>query len=109
MRGLITVLVLGVVALSAVAADGAQGPSVWLVQKSPATVAGTGFKAGRTVVVTYRTSAGRRQRAVTASAAGQITAVFRGVTFARCNGAQIVAGDASLVVRPCSAPAAGRR
>jgi hypothetical protein len=104
MRGFITGVVVGVVALSAVAANGAQGPSVWLVKKSPATVTGTGFKAGRSVVVTYRTSAWRRQRTVTASASGQINAAFAGVTFARCGGVQIVAGAAELIVRSCSSP-----
>jgi hypothetical protein len=104
MRGLITGIAIGVVALTAVSANGASSQSVWLVQKSPATVAGSGFKAGRSVVVTYRTSTWHRQRTVTATAAGQITAVFRGVTFARCSGVQIAAGDAELIVRPCSSP-----
>ena len=104
MRGLITIVVLGFVALTAVAANGAQGPSVWLAQKSPVVVVGTGFKAGRTVSVTYVSGLSHRRRTVTAGPAGQIRAVFGGTTFARCSGAQIAAGGAELIVSPCSAP-----
>ena len=106
MRGFITAVVVGLVALTAVAANGAEGQSVWLAQKSPVTVVGGGFKAGRSVGVTYKVGAKRLHRTVTVGTAGTIRAVFRGVTFARCGGVQIVAGDASLTVRPCSAPGA---
>ena len=104
MRGLITIVALGFLALTAVAADGAQAPSVWLAQKSPVVVVGTGFKAGNAVRVTYASGALRRQRTVTAGPAGQVRAVFGGTTFARCRGAQLAAGGAELIVTPCSSP-----
>ena len=104
MRGLITIVALGFLALTAVAADGAQAPSVWLAQKSPVVVVGTGFKAGNAVRVTYASGALRRQRTVTAGSAGQVRAVFGGTTFARCRGAQLAAGGAELIVTPCSSP-----
>ncbi len=102
MRGLITAVLLGVVAFTAVAASGAAAPRVWLAQKSPAVVVGTGFKAGRSVAVTYASGAKHLRRTVTASSRGRIRAVFGGTRFARCSGVQIVAGDASLVVRSCA-------
>ena len=104
LRGLITSFAAGLVALTAVAANGAGGPTVWLAHKSPATVVGTGFGAGRNVAVTYTAGTKHLRRTVTAGPGGRIKAVFGGVSFARCGGVEIVAGDATLLVRPCSSP-----
>ncbi len=104
MRGLITVVVLGAVGLTAVAANGAHGPSVWLAQKSPVVVVGSGFKAGRSVTVRYASGTAHLRRTVTVGPSGGLRTVFRGTVFARCAGAQVTAGGAELVVTPCSAP-----
>ena len=104
MRGLITIVVLGFVALSAVAANGAQAPSVWLAQRSPVVVVGTGFKAGHAVRVTYASGTVQRRRTVLAGPSGQVRALFGATTFVRCTGAQVTAGGAELIVTPCSAP-----
>ena len=104
MRGLITIVVLGLVALTAVAANGAQGPSLWLAQKSPVVVVGDGFKPGRTVTVTYASGTAHLRRTVTAGPKGSLRAVFGGTTFARCAGTKVAAGGAQLVVAPCSSP-----
>lgn len=78
-------------------------PTVTLVQASPVVVAGAGYTAGARFFVSYRSGAAVVRRRVTATIAGRYRFVLTGVTFKRCNGAQLTAPGASLRVASCAA------
>ncbi len=104
MRAYVVAAALGLAAVWAGASGSTPGPTVWLAQASPLVVVGSGFTPGTPVRVSYGSGAVQRQRPVVVSANGRLRAVFAGVGFQRCRGAEVEAGAAALVVRPCNVP-----
>jgi len=102
MRTVFAGLVAVVVAATA-QAGAAGGPSVALLRARPVTLAGTGYRPGAHLIVSYRSGATSVRRSVTASAAGRFGLVLPGVRFRRCDGVTLVAGAAQLRVDACSA------
>jgi uncharacterized protein YbjT (DUF2867 family) len=75
-----------VVAALAAPASGAARPRVRLMDLTPASVAGTGFRGRERVLVTVTGSSGRLRRAVVTSAGGAFVVRFaRAVSTAGCN------------------------
>ncbi|HYX88448.1 MAG TPA: hypothetical protein VE753_03675 [Gaiellaceae bacterium] len=111
MRRLLVTLVAAAV-LAPVAATAASAPALRLIDPSPFTVRGTGFKSHERVLLVA--AIGRRYvRTIRASAAGSFTAVFREVNLGRCQGFAVHAigsrgSRAALVFRPqCPPPPRG--
>jgi hypothetical protein len=75
---------------AAVPTSAAAKPSLRLVDKSPARVAGIGFR-GRERVKLIFTSDGVWQKTLRATRAGTFTAVFPGATIDRCLGYRVIA------------------
>jgi hypothetical protein len=74
------------------AAWGAAGPRVRLLAFSPATVSGTGFKAGERVVVSVRTDSTHLSKAMVVTEHGAFVARFtKAVAASACGGVAIVA------------------
>lgn len=97
---------------AALGTSAAAKPSLRLVDKSPARVAGIGFH-GRERVKLIFTSDGVWQKTMRATRAGTFTAVFPDATIDRCVGAAVIARGqrgsvATLRVMPRGCPPPGR-
>jgi hypothetical protein len=98
-------LLVGLLSLMLVtAAAGGSRPSVWIVQATPATVAGSGFAARSKVLVAYASAGKRTTLPVLTNRSGAFRAVLPGTSFSRCSGAVVTAGKAALRVLPCTSP-----
>lgn len=96
----------------AVGGSTAAKPRLRLVDKSPARVAGMGFR-GRERVKLIFTSAGVWQKTLRATRAGTFTAVFPDATIDRCLGSVVIARGqrgsfATLKTMPFACPPPGR-